>query len=385
MPRRSSVSNIPKRIHNNNDTSEDESSDDEFANATQRAAAKKRKLDNRNKNKANSSQQSNNSNDANNSSGDGDSNDDNNDDNDGDDDDDDNDDIDDLPPAQSKDEKRAIRRSYRELQQHIEDNQSEMIKPNSTGILESLKRANENFENVQTSQEAALDSKVLTTAAKLTVKKVMNMKLAGRSLNIGDFMKRVRARLLPADARGGGLNDDDENMHELDWIRLRKEVAVCGFSAPALEFMYGPLSVEQKTRNQSRKFGNRLQKDLTQLQKPQELVETDIQKQENETTKCVANVFKVLMRKGAMNFFEFVINPESFSQSVENIFYVSFLIRDGLVSMDIEDGQPILKRSKTEKCWEEIIDAYDIQDTVIPTRARTQEPAAARNADKWYG
>lgn len=43
-----------------------------------------------------------------------------------------------------------------------------------------------------------------------------------------------------------------------------------------------------------------------------------------------------------MNYFEFITNPESFSQTVENMFYVSFLIRNSVAGIDDTSGQPIL-------------------------------------------
>ena len=44
-----------------------------------------------------------------------------------------------------------------------------------------------------------------------------------------------------------------------------------------------------------------------------------------------------------MNIFEFVINPNDYAQSVENIFYLSFLIRDGKVAFETdEDAVPII-------------------------------------------
>lgn len=41
-----------------------------------------------------------------------------------------------------------------------------------------------------------------------------------------------------------------------------------------------------------------------------------------------------------MNLFRFIINPNDFGQSVENMFYLSFLIRDGKCALDFEDGEP---------------------------------------------
>lgn len=44
-----------------------------------------------------------------------------------------------------------------------------------------------------------------------------------------------------------------------------------------------------------------------------------------------------------INLFKLVINPESFAQSVENIFYLSFLIRDAKVAFEISKlGEPVV-------------------------------------------
>ena len=45
----------------------------------------------------------------------------------------------------------------------------------------------------------------------------------------------------------------------------------------------------------------------------------------------------------AINIFKLVINPDDFAQSVENIFYLSFLIRDGKVAFETdEEGEPVV-------------------------------------------
>ena len=94
-----------------------------------------------------------------------------------------------------------------------------------------------------------------------------------------------------------------------------------------------------------------------------------------------------MREKSPANYFKFVVNPGSFAQTVENIFYVSFLMRDGRARVEIIDSQPVLslgdEESKTdkstptrqlimditEKQWREMIKVYNITDTAIPMRA----------------
>jgi len=143
-----------------------------------------------------------------------------------------------------------------------------------------------------------------------------------------------------------------------------------------------------------------LNKDKNALREPEQLKEKDIERQENETTRNVKMVFDILGERQPINLFEFIINPESFGQTVENLFYLSFLIRDSKVNIDDESGQPILTLCEPPTAenyaeglikkqlvmqidmntWQELIEVYEINESVIPTRISRQQTTG-----RWLG
>jgi len=51
-----------------------------------------------------------------------------------------------------------------------------------------------------------------------------------------------------------------------------------------------------------------------------------------------SQITQLLDREGGpINMFAFIINPNDFGQSVENLFYLSFLIRDGTCAMELSE------------------------------------------------
>jgi len=74
-----------------------------------------------------------------------------------------------------------------------------------------------------------------------------------------------------------------------------------------------------------------------------QLKEGDIQKQENATSHMVRQVADLLREHSPINLFEFVINPRSFGQTIENIFYLSFSVRDARAKIEMDrNGLPMV-------------------------------------------
>ena len=66
--------------------------------------------------------------------------------------------------------------------------------------------------------------------------------------------------------------------------------------------------------------------------------------------------------------FRLIINPESFGQSVENLFYLSFLIRDGKAALEFDEktAEPVVCEHIWLRVWADDW-IYDIVLSEAPT------------------
>jgi len=131
---------------------------------------------------------------------------------------------------------------------------------------------------------------------------------------------------------------------------------------------------------------------------------------EQVETRAQVNEMHELLQKTkdenkTLNMFQFAINPESFSQSVENLFHLAFLVKDGLAStneIDKSSSIPIVKISKPptmqesgaglserrQQCvvafdydaWEKLKEGLKMNQSIVPNR-NAQERAQRRQKE----
>ncbi|KAJ7161159.1 Nse4 C-terminal-domain-containing protein [Mycena filopes] len=310
-------------------------------------------------------------------------------------------------PDQDIHEKREIRRNYRLLHKALDDPHT---KQTPVDLHLKVDRANEIFENVKDPQEAVLDSSFFVKTSTATTRNARALKFGTGTFNSDDFVTRLIAFMggykPPEDIASDASDIEEDELEDapLDWGKVGRRALARSRRVPAMGFMLGPLSLEQKQRT-ARPKRAKFEKNKNDETKPQAIREEDISRSENETTKNVAVVATLLEKIEKINLFRLIINPDSFSQSIENLFYLSFLIRDAKVAFEIdEQGEPIVfaceeisdedreaaggKLLKQQlifefdmPTWRRAIDVFGITEPFIPTRPR----AKTRLGNQWYG
>ncbi|KAI9691507.1 MAG: nuclear protein [Bathelium mastoideum] len=364
-------------------------------------------------------------------------------------------------PDQPMEERQQIRKSLRELHRDLNDNRDELVQPNSSGLLTALHKANNLYSGVRQTSDATIDSRLLVTIGDYASKRAQLLAHGDGALGVDvdefvskciTFMRhggppsaddaatpapRRRTNGLDGDASDG---DDDEDGDALDWDVLgRRACFPHTRRPPAPSFLLGPLAVQKRVRAPIQRRARQSKKNEGPTMQPEVLQKEDLQQQENSSLVILCGKIRDILIEhlnrgweldaqvergevdeeeaqemmkelrladnGDVPLFDFVINPHSFGQTVENIFYVSFLIREGSVRVaEDSNGLPTLAyeepRSLEEQrekqvtkhqavfaldfdTWQQLIDVFQIREPIIPHRAEDQ--ASQLTARGWYG
>ncbi|TQS38439.1 hypothetical protein Golomagni_01053 [Golovinomyces magnicellulatus] len=358
-------------------------------------------------------------------------------------------------PDQDIEERRILRKGLRDLSKILVENRSEYMNANSNGLEDTITRANKISRQVKQTSDATIDSHLLVTAADITYKRTVAI-VSGESsqcIDLDDLIHRCKVFMRHGDNDRGGRtlstqenrlvrNNEEEESEDnedetLNWEYLGRYACFQHLSRPCVPgFLLGPLATEKKAK---RVFARKAAFKINSLKesRPEVLQEEDIVRDEdlNLSTMCqkiTTLLEKVradamaaaeletrddmtdqeaealldkhsLSREAGIALFKFVINPFSFGQTVENLFYVSFLIRDGKMAVTVDDrGMPYLELrddgddgnqgsgpSRHQAIlaidmadWKQLIHLFNIKEPII--RHREELEVLNMGARGWY-
>ena len=265
------------------------------------------------------------------------------------------------------------------------------------------------MKNVLQPSDATIDSRLLVSASDLTLKKATQLVLGEDSsgVDVDEFVSKCitlmrygaptteadgpppSSRRPRASGRRSTTNQDDSEDEDeddgndgdaFDWALLGEKGCIpYNCRPPVRSFLLGPLSVRKKVRASQPRRPRLVADDRQAVSKPEELKTSDLTQNassnlsavcskihrrlkqviedgqrsvETEASDAISEIeLSALMRKHhvtkelAVPLFDFAINPTSFGQTVENLFYISFLIREGKISIEKnEAGLPTVRK-----------------------------------------
>ncbi|KAK8102826.1 hypothetical protein PG984_015972 [Apiospora sp. TS-2023a] len=370
-------------------------------------------------------------------------------------------------PDQSIEQRREVQKGFRDLLKNLKENGDEFLQPDSEGLHDTLRRANALSANVKQTTEATIDSKLLVNTVDASYRKTMRLTAGNiaQGMDVDEFVSKCitymrigggiadddapdlsstqQQRRRPNRSALAAVDEDDEENGDagdpFNWEHLGRFASCTQARRPATPgFLLGPLSVEKKIRKVVKRSAPFRPGNLQEV-RPEVLNAEDIQQNENgdlagicktvlerliyveQTAQEEAqNAFDAnedemmaeimhrngLRANGGIDLLRFVVNPKSFGQTVENMFYVSFLIRDAKIKLEYDDdGFATLVPIDTEEVeqnagrqtarqrqqavfhldmdvWRDIVEVYNIREPLI--EHRREEKVKGPGARGWY-
>ncbi|RCI16495.1 hypothetical protein L249_2865 [Ophiocordyceps polyrhachis-furcata BCC 54312] len=366
-------------------------------------------------------------------------------------------------PDQPLEQRRTVQRSYRDLAREVTEKGDEYLGSDSNGLQQAILRADELSKMLRQTTEATIDSRLLVSTTDLSYRKAL--RLTQGSLSQGIDPDELVSKCISYMRNGAGIADneapelsstqrqrrraprtsaadhddigDDGDM--MNWSHLGRFACLPYIRRPALPgFLLGPLSVEKKARKIAKRSAPFRPNNLTET-RPEVLSVEDLAHKENDLTAICSKILQQLQTAqsntqeivaelieddmddaektrimhqyglrstGGLDLMRFVVNPLSFAQTIENIFYVSFLIRDGRLEIEMDDCDlpslaPVNREEAEDegvtrhgaskhqavlsmdiKTWREIVRALNLTEPMI--EHRREAASAGPGARSWY-
>lgn len=243
------------------------------------------------------------------------------------------------------------------------------------------------------------DSEALKRTAELASINAEHLRfgdLGGTHL-IADFVKGAKMFINPDTNFHPNVPDTDlaedkanETFNSFDWRKLSNMFYSSGRNAIPSSFLYGPLATKRRrVVPRARTVDDTLHRDKTTAQNVSAReIHDDAEQSTSHMVRTVYGVLDETSGSDRVNFFQFFVNPHSFAQLVENLFYTSFLVRDGKLKIDTDEaGVPYVEIPETESevdaeaipvahhiatfdvpTWKALIAKYHITELYLPHR-----------------
>jgi non-structural maintenance of chromosomes element 4 len=257
-------------------------------------------------------------------------------------------------------EKLKSKRITKELREHAEEilEKSELMQDiRKSALAEQFKRSEENATKAKRVDQKLLDAQIFHKLGDYAKRQAAQMQTGLKDYDVTSFVDKLAQLMSQGQgAQIEGVEVEAEDL-ELDLHSLGRDMGSMFATAPSFFMLHGNSDVQQKPMK-AKKAMQPARKGAETV-KPAELEKGDIEV--TETDKQVAKMFKELKRVKNINFWEFVVDPDSFMRSIENTFHSSFLVKDGHAKLDLASDPPTISFRDAKKTSAEATEAAALE------------------------
>jgi len=248
---------------------------------------------------------------------------------------------------QTAEEKRATRNRIQDITSrldiYIKKNRSPLEDQEFKELLEDAKKLE---SHIKTSQEQLEDVKLFHKLCKVVSDASCSMDGNEMKFSSIDYCTHLARKMnLPGDIA-------PYKAIPLQLVNFGKEMSKNFDHAPTLKFMLGALHDESAVASAQRRVKKKAVQNIKSRDKQVATKTSSISK--HQTNEALTDNYVKVTRKAFFDaykqnkskplcYFSFVIDPDQFASTVENMFHVSFLVKQRVVMLSIDErGLPIL-------------------------------------------
>lgn len=282
----------------------------------------------------------------------------------------------------TEEQNKQLRGEYRSLKKATKEKEPEILTLREPTFREFIEKGNLLGQRVDTVGIAVED-----------VQQVRRM--AEYGAQIGRTVEKESVRIFSPDELVESISrlysKYDSSEGEIDWTKIGRLAEGYMRTVPSVTFMNGPLLADFVIKP-------RKAKEALERKEPEALVkvqQVDGSKEEKTMTdeRCREMAARLNEVK-EMGYFEFVINPDSYTQTVENMYDLSYLVKVSNAGIALKDGElptvkPMVKPRKetweaglmsnqcifsiTKRQWAELKHVLNIKKSFLPHRAENED------------